>query len=624
MGRRLSVSGHIDRISRSGVSGWAYDRQAPSDRVFVSIFVNDVLRGICVADQTRPGFVPSAADVSATNYVFEFAFDPPLSPFIEHRVEVVANWSREPLTNGRRVLPRPVPDRGEGGPCPILLTSTGRSGTTMLMSELARHREIAVGDRYPYEIKQIAYHAAAFRTLVADADRSRSTDPNTMLARDMSQRIGGNPYNMTGLFDLGTSGEHLRDYYNRGLPSGYAMLFGSLIHEFYSTLASGQGKPAARYFCEKGDADDTILQAARLFFPTVKQIVIPRDPRDLLCSSIAFWKLSPTEAMTMLRTTWPRVVRAARDADTDTIVIRYEDLIRDPVFSRRAIADFLGLHSPLVSGPRDDAIVSGHRTAPSAAASIGRWRNELTPEQIAACETAFGRGMAEFDYPLSGTAATPEPAFAPRRLAAFNQIVAAEGIPAVSALLDDAAPENDLGCPSSVAMDLTFGIQGRGGPVLLDGWSAPEQDFVWSCAHESLLRLPTPGHAGDYQLRAVLTPFTSGQDFPSQRVIVLLDGRVVGTARVRDVCVLAIDVPAALAGSGPTVGLMFRFPDAVRPREIGVNADDRLLGCALSRLTLFHWDAEASSGGDRPARYIGAPDFVSPFSPPDLHRGAAE
>lgn len=311
----MNLAGHVDEISRSVIQGWVIDTERPDAVVPLSIFVNGIHRAMCLTTHARDDLVLPNGDKLSGKCGFHFEFDPPLSPFVELRIDVVETWSGQVLPNGSRILPRPRSHDGDGGGMiPILLTSTGRTGTTLLMSEFARHPDLVVGDQFPYEIKQIAYHAAAFRALVADADWERSTKPETMLASAMNRIIGSNPYKMTGLSDLGGGRNVLREFYHSVVPSGYATLFRRFIVEFYATLANAQGKQSAPYFCEKGDLDEAAVLGARLFFDTVKDIVIVRDPRDLLCSAIAFWKLRPETALTMLTSTVSRLARIARDA----------------------------------------------------------------------------------------------------------------------------------------------------------------------------------------------------------------------------------------------------------------------------------------------------------------------
>jgi hypothetical protein len=621
----MELTGHVDEISRSRVEGWVFDSEHPGEPVSVSIFVNGIHRGSCLASRPRPDLRQSVDERIPVACGFHFAFDPPLSAFSEHRVEAVETWSSRPLSNGSSVLPRPLRSGGGSGRIPILVTSTGRSGSTMLMSELARHKDIVIGDRYPYEIKQIAYHAAAFRALVADADRTRSTHPDTMLAPTMRHIIGGNPYNMAGFYDLGTSGGQLRDYYQSVVPSGYASLYRTLILEFYASLAAGQHKPSAPFFAEKGDIDEAALQGARLFFDEVKEIIILRDPRDMLCSAIAFWKLPPDEALGMLCTTFPRLVQVAHHAGPDTIVVRYEDLIRDPVAIRRAMSDFLGIDLLEVTATDGDNSPGAHRTSQNADASIGRWRRDLTPEQIDACERAFGPGMREFDYETADAEADSARSFTNRRLAGENQILAAEGATAVSTYLEAALLE-DGEAPRQL-LQLNFGERGNGTDFMLDGWSLPERGYVWSCAEESQVRLPPIRQPGEYELWIVATPFTDGNVLPAQRVTILLNGQEAGVARVRAISVLALAVPSQVAASGKTITVTFQFPDAARPFDVNGKPDGRLLGFSLHRMSLFRTEASREAEErvlGQPVRYVGAPVETPPMLTPEWRAGAAD
>ncbi len=632
----MALHGHVDAISRSVIEGWAIDTDHPEEAVSIAILVNGAHRGMCLTTHARTDLVLPNGVTIAGKWGFYFTFDPPLSPFIEHRIDVVETWSAEPLPNGSRTLPRPRTHIDDGARIrPILLTSTGRTGTTLLMSEFARHAAIVVGDQYPYEIKQIAYHAAAFRALAADADWQRSTTPDTMMAPEMQRIIGSNPYNMAGLFGLGGGEGALREFYQSTVPSGLATLFRRFIVTFYTTLAGAQGKAGVPYFCEKGEIDEAAVHGARLFFDAVKDIVIVRDPRDLLCSAIAFWKLRPDAAMNMLATTVPRLARIARLAGPDTVVIRYEDLVREPVPTRQTLSRFLDLDLVTWPAARAEPVPDSHRTSADPAASIGRWRNDLTAEQTEACEWAFGAYMRDFGYEpsvspnrgdrsRSGARYDRRPEGRPEaeRAASRRRIVAAEGVIAVADFNDTSLAESESGVASRQVLELEFGRGGTGEAATLAGWSPPERGFVWSNATESVLQLPPVRREGTYRLHLTVTPFTHGTALPAQRVTVMLDGRIVGSARVRDICVLRVPLPRAVSRFGRAITLTLRFPDARRPSEIFGGSDSRLLGFSLHRIGLFRADTDLStaratpSGPDRahptPGGHTAPPGLTEP------------
>jgi acyl carrier protein len=616
----MKLLGHVDEISRSLIEGWVMDVDRPDYSVPVSVYINGVHHGMCRKGQPRADLVLADGQAVSKNCGFWFQFAPPLSPFIEQRIEVRETWSGEKLDNGMRVMPRPeLPERTDAGIVPVLLTSTGRAGTTLLMSEFARHPKLVVGDHVPYEIKQIAYYAAAFAALATDADRERSTTPETMRAPEAGLIIGSNPYNMSGLYGLGAAPDTLAAYYERAVPSGYAELFRGFIIDFYRTLAHGQGKTEAAFFCEKGDISEAAILGARLFFPAVKDIILVRDPRDLLCSTIAFWKHRPDRAMELLTEQLPRLLRLARRDGRNTIIIRYEDLVRDAVNTRRALSEFLDLDLTLAVEP--EVIPDNHRTSSDPAASIGRWREELSRDQADACRAAFGSFMREFGYDADtggrarkGKAAArgriaPDRPVLDRALsdrAVPDRIVVAQGQLAVNAFSPNSFEETEDGTPALRIFSSRFGGDGNGAPFTSKGWAAPERGFVWSGARENTLVLPALRSRGEHRLYMILRPFTHGTELPGQRVTVLLNGKLEAATKIRDISVVSVPVPRAVAGSDEPITLTLRLPDAARPSAVNGGDDRRLLGVALYALKIMrieqlqdgHGSAKAASADD--------------------------
>ena len=96
----MDLLGHVDEISRSVVQGWVIDQEHPDATITLSIFVNGVHRGMCLTGHARDDVAFPNGDKISGRCGFHFAFEPPLSPFLELRIEVIATWTAQLLRNG--------------------------------------------------------------------------------------------------------------------------------------------------------------------------------------------------------------------------------------------------------------------------------------------------------------------------------------------------------------------------------------------------------------------------------------------------------------------------------------------------------------------------------------------
>ena len=396
----MQLKGHVDEISRRRIAGWAVDMDNPLEPVSVSIIVNGNERGRIKAEAYRPNLKESLGEGATGHHAFRFEFEPTLSRFGEHRVEVKFAQHNQLVSNGSKLLPRPT--QAESPLLPVILTSVGRSGSTLMMSELARHPEIVADAAYPFEVKLVAYYSAAFDVLVATQDRVNSTDPATMFGVGNGARIGHNPYNSPEKYQ-GPKRAKLSEFFLRQVPDAYSALFHQLILKYYDVLRVEQKKHSARFFAEKGELDEVAREGARLFFGEVREIVVVRDPRDLLCSATAFWKLPRAEAFERLQTTLPRLEQIYRSLSSDIHFVRYEDLIRRPTETWRGIYEFIGV-APVTSAAGNDTgdLFRMHGTSGDPEASIGRWRQDLPAEEIEKCQGVFPAFMQRFGYTGNG------------------------------------------------------------------------------------------------------------------------------------------------------------------------------------------------------------------------------
>jgi Sulfotransferase family len=393
----MALVGHVDEISRRTVIGWAADNENWERQVEVAIFVNGKLVARFPATQYRDGIKGTVAKDATGKYGFEHVFEPPLSSLDEYKIEVKVVGAPQPLPNGSKVLRGPPVMQSPL--IPIMVSSAGRSGTTLLMQRLSAYPEVVMGQLYPYEVKLTNYYSAAFRVLAAETDRKNSTDPDTMFGEKFRYVIGSNPFTRLGYHGVTSNRRAIERFFEETVPSALAKTFRELIVDYYHILKQDQNKPYARYFVEKSGLEDVARRGPRILFGNVREIVLIRDPRDFLCSAKSFWKMTSEPAMRLVLQSCKRVEDINQNAGTDTILVKYEDLVSMPVETMERISDFIGVGRLKFSDVEADKSLFGiHATSSSPESSIGRWRNDLNEKEIEFCEQRLRSFMDLFGY----------------------------------------------------------------------------------------------------------------------------------------------------------------------------------------------------------------------------------
>ncbi len=187
------------------------------------------------------------------------------------------------------------------------------------------------------------------------------------------------------------------------------------------------------------DAWITLADGTPLFPPScaAAAVYIARDPRDVALSWASHLAITPAAAIRRMNdpaaTLAPRGARGGRQleqlllrwsdhvaswidaARPRPLLLRYEDMLADPLATLRAVASHLGLHASelalqgAVAASRFSVLQAeedrvGFREKPIEAARFfrrgvaGAWRDELPQDLVAEIEQAHGEKMARLGY----------------------------------------------------------------------------------------------------------------------------------------------------------------------------------------------------------------------------------
>jgi hypothetical protein len=387
-------TGYVDSSDHHCIVGWAADTDRPAARLEIRVMVNGAEQGRVIADRPRDGLRQHGIYGDGA-HGFTYVFDPPLSPL--HAYEIVVRFTDMPadVPDGRfRLHPIGPPDITLR---PVLVTATGRSGTTLLMRRLGNAREIVIGDLYPFEMKLLTYYGHALEVMTTSPSLKQpgtldqvTTDP---------YHLGLSPFHHPQMEQVYPDPTLLYQFCGPRTMARLRPAFRDVIDDFYHDMKVYTRKPRARYFAEKCDVFTSARNFARLAFDGVKELLLVRDPRDVHCSRRAFWSDSSESSFQNLKTVQAAILPIRGTANSDLHVVRYEDLIQLPAETLSAISTYLGLNHPIeFNSDSERKIFSSHGTSADPASSIGRWKRELSREERAAFSQSLKPFMEAFGY----------------------------------------------------------------------------------------------------------------------------------------------------------------------------------------------------------------------------------
>jgi hypothetical protein len=298
---------------------------------------------------------------------------------------------------------------------PLLVTSLGRMGTTLLMRILAAHPAVATYLRPPYETRGGKYWLHVLKTLAAPADASKRIGA-TMEFHLEPLAVGGNPFYSAAF----AAWPEVEAWSGSTYLENLAAFCQQSIDGWYLATARAQGQETTPlvYFAEKQFPDD-YSRLWRELYPGARELFLVRDFRDMVASMMAYntrrgfgdfgreaagsdaaWLAQLRRGVEALRDAW-------RDRGEPGNLVHYETLVRDPLHAVPILLETLGLDATpttltrlLAAAAPDSAESRAHATSGSPDASIGRWQTDLSPELQAMTQETFGDLLTEFGYDL--------------------------------------------------------------------------------------------------------------------------------------------------------------------------------------------------------------------------------
>ncbi|MDR3535641.1 MAG: sulfotransferase [Acetobacteraceae bacterium] len=384
----MTPIGYIDAFTRFHVDGWAADQDNWGGTVKITIFVNGEEVHTMEADHLRAQ-LDQVGPGATGRYAFSHYFESPLSPYRRNEIAIKVASTDCFLKGATLTTIEPIEAEDAGDQfrpqAPILLSTMGRSGSTLLMAVLAQHPQIVVAGQRPFEVEMGCYYAHALRALTAAGDHRRSLRADKITASEGRFHLGFNPYFEPSFGAYFRDPKTLPEFINKRVSGRLVTAFRGIILDYYQTVASDQDKSYPLYFAEKSLPEDDARLGVRLMFRNCKEIALVRDLRDALCSFMAFGNLSFQESLDDLRSSSARFLEIAANPDPGIHFIRYEDLVLQQRETHAALARFLGVSDFPYDEQRMGKLFGDHATTRSPADSIGRWRKDLTSEQLDQC-----------------------------------------------------------------------------------------------------------------------------------------------------------------------------------------------------------------------------------------------
>ena len=272
----------------------------------------------------------------------------------------------------------------------------GRVGSTLLMQLLGTSSAIAFDRVYPYEHRYLARLA---RLLDGVAGRPVPPAESGMVAvlTGARQRLDPFPFDPRSV-DRDDLARRLGRHCWQALCEGLCAQSGTEL----------------RYYAEKiwWNTPETMAASG----VPVKLVILMRDPRDVAASILAFDRKrgfhgfgrrddqSEPEYLAWLSLRMKESLARSRSrADRfEHRWIRYEELVSEPERVVEELSAFLGVELDSRAAAPTPSEFERHGSSSSPGASVGRWRNDLSPVAVRILEAGLGQEIAAMGYGAGG------------------------------------------------------------------------------------------------------------------------------------------------------------------------------------------------------------------------------
>jgi hypothetical protein len=278
---------------------------------------------------------------------------------------------------------------------PFFIVGCDRSGTTMLRLILDRSRDVAIPTESMIVVDMAAIRGR-FGALATDEQFDRLAATVWRHPKVREWRLEG-PAPTRG--DL--TGD---DAYRAALEAPYA------------AYARQHGKPG---WGDKTPYYVGHIGELRRVFPQARVVNLVRDGRDVALSllRVPFGPANVWAAAHQWRAAVDAGDGAAAVLGDDLLTVRYEDIVSDPAAAVPHICEFLEIgYEPGMLAVQDtppDRIAAGQEAwfrelyAGISQSSVGKWRRQMRPADVALFESIAGAQLERHGYPTGGGGRAP-------------------------------------------------------------------------------------------------------------------------------------------------------------------------------------------------------------------------
>jgi|GEM_PF-2980633 len=300
---------------------------------------------------------------------------------------------------------------------PLLVTTLGRTGSTALLGTLGMHPKVAVYKPFDQEARYISYYTQMFRTM---SSAYSWQVPLAAISENVSQdQLIGRGVPSDDILHYSVYSEMWDSFYHQYAPDLFKFCAGQLS-QLYRQVAKLNGNDSPQWIVEKFVPGNEVTEVKTLF-PSAREIVLVRDPRDVYCSILSFIEKKgqlgfgrecfQNNRSYLMEGFIPSVMQLYRywKAHVDSVcLVRYEDMILEPQRTFHRICQHLGIDTTfetinqmlVKASETSKNRQTEHQTSSSVANSIGRFRNVLPQSDVSLINNLLCEPLTEFGYEL--------------------------------------------------------------------------------------------------------------------------------------------------------------------------------------------------------------------------------